>query len=144
MQLTKEISILWTSLAVGSALPLHSQERHWMAASADLILVGHFQTASVKRKGADWYFQGVITPKEVLFGPSLEGQKLRYQWVCSCCRPSPDLDLLTKKDGIWFFYKAAHGYWTSAAQTCSDPGYRPIEERADMLEYLRRYRRPSH
>ena len=139
----KEI-ILVSSIATGAALPLHAQEqKEWKADNADLVIVGRFQTVAVKKRGASLWFEGVITTKEVLFGPPVSGKQLRYKWDCSCCRPSPDLDLMTKQDGIWFFEKRDNGYWTSAGQTCSDPGYRPYNERAEWREYLRTHRIPG-
>jgi hypothetical protein len=109
-----------------------------------LIVIGRFQNILVKKKNRHLHFDGTITPAEVLFGPQLAGQKLRYHFVCTCCRPSPDLEIFTRKDDIWFFNKATEGYWTSAGSSCADPGYRPIDQRNEMAEYLKTYRNTAH
>jgi hypothetical protein len=141
MQLKRILEMLLSSIiAVGVMSVSHSQEKHLIYRNAELIAVGRFETASAKKVGKEWRFVGLLRPKEVLFGPAILGKTIQYTWACSCCRDSPDLNLLTKNDGVWFFNRGRNRSWTSAAPTCANPGYRPLDERTDVLEYIKAHR----
>jgi hypothetical protein len=128
---------------LATTLMMAQQQKYWMADHADLIVVGRFQSASERKTSTGYYIEGEIVPKETLFGPPVR-RKLKYEWLCSCCRPSPNFDILTKTDAIWFFMKLRSGHWSSAAQTCSDPGYRPLDERSEVRTYLAAHPRVTH
>jgi len=135
MRLPSQIALLVTAIPV---LSLLSEEKYSIAKNSDLVVIGQMQQVSARRKAGNIYFTGTIVAQEVLFGRAISGQKLSYEFVCSCCRPEIAASDLPTVPEIWFLRTSSNGKWTTAGpSSCSDPGFRRIEESEDMRRYFR-------
>lgn len=96
---------------------------------SDLIIIGRLSvTSNERRLFQGWLLEGTIEAREVLFGPVQPGERVRYKFVCTCCRGEigRELRAMTERDErIWFLRRNDKVDWTSAG-SCSDPGLRPL------------------
>lgn len=118
---------------------IQAEERHWIARSAELIIVGRFASFKLSPQPGGWQIAGHITANRVLFGPAVASDSIPYRFHCSCCRSSAKASFgqVARTEGIWFLNRFRGGAWTSAGPSCSDPGYRPLSELDDMMPHIK-------
>lgn len=134
---------LRASLGLAAALAFGPQislgvEKYAIAADAKLVLVAELRNVRKIPTTDGWRIEGRVVIREALDGAAPRGQKLEYRFLCSCCprSPSPDLKAMTSRPGLWFLIPANRSVWTSAG-SCTDPGWRPIEERGAFETFLK-------
>lgn len=120
----------------------HAVEKYAIASDAKIIIVGKLAHVKKTSIAGGWRIEGAIIPSEVLSGTIETNQRLAYDFLCSCCpkAPSPDLDMMTKGQGLWFMIPRDGKRWTSAG-SCSDPGWRPSSERSAFEAFITRHKR---
>jgi hypothetical protein len=113
-------------------------EKYAIAADAKCVVVGRLVNAQQTPIAGGWDITGQVFVEDVLFGKVERGSRIPYRFRCSCCvkSPAPDLDSTVKNTGIWFLLPAPQSTWTSAG-SCSDPGWRPVQERRSFSEFLK-------
>lgn len=120
------------------ACPLFPAGKYAIASEAKLIVVGTMSTLKVARSGEAWSLSGTLTVRQVLSGKASRGEKLSFGFNCTCCAQTrPTTSFLENKPGIWFLIAESPTRWTSAG-SCTDPGWRPIEELSSFEAYLKK------
>jgi hypothetical protein len=132
------------TLGLVAALALSPQalrgvEKYAIAADARLVAVANLSRVKKIPIAEGWRIEGWLVTDEILYGAAQRFQKLEYRFSCTCCPalPSPDLKPMTSRSGLWFLIPAGGRSWTSAG-SCSDPGWRPIEERTVFEGFLKK------
>jgi hypothetical protein len=126
-----------------SVKPSAATEKYEIASTAKRIIVGRLVNAQQIPFERGWDIKGNVIVQEVLFGDVEVGRKIPYRFRCSCCvkSPAPNLGATVMRVGVWFLLPADSNMWTSAG-SCSDPGWRPIEERQAFADFLKKRKKP--
>ncbi|MBI5083758.1 MAG: hypothetical protein HZB13_04065 [Acidobacteria bacterium] len=113
-------------------------EKYSIAAEAKVVVVGKLGHVKETAVVAGWRIEGTIAATKVIFGVAGDGRKMSYEFLCSCCpkAKAPSVKMMTRQEGLWFLIPKGRG-WTSAG-SCTDPGWRPLEERAAFEEFYRK------
>ena len=136
MQLRRARSAMLHVMLVVGIRPLCAASKYWIAGHSDLVVVGRLIDVTEKQSAGGWKLDGKILPSELLFG-SAPGRSLDFRFTCSCCPASRRHVMeVSRRDGLWFLVRQDGAHWTSAGD-CSDPGYRPIKDRGEILQYFK-------
>jgi len=105
-------------------------EKSTIVRAADLVIIGKLEITSNASGPDGWYLKGTINARVVLYGVAKPGDRITYDFLCSCCRPGIRSELrdYAGPAAIWFLRRRNNRAWTSAGE-CSDPGLRPLSER---------------
>jgi hypothetical protein len=134
-------SIVLVSMLVFLTIPLISTEKYWIARNAEIAIVGQFRDFTTARQFHGWRLTGSLIVEDSLYGLIPKGTRLPYEFDCSDCPLDRrnDLKTICNRRGLWFLRRSNRA-WTSAGSEPGDPGYRPFENRHDMLKFFREYR----
>jgi hypothetical protein len=119
-----------------------SEEKHWIAHEASLIVVGTLHPHITFPWLDGWHFTGTIDVDEVLFG-SRPGAHIDYRFVCkyAWCRtgPLPSFPSFYRAKGIWCLRLFEERFW----QPSTGFGFVVLSARTDFEDYIRRYKQTS-
>jgi hypothetical protein len=112
-------------------------EKYWIARQATSIVVAQLHGVWSFPWFDGWHVRGKLTVSRVVRGRAYPGENLNLRFVCSCCPrwPWPDMEPLSRNQGIWFLVPSKQGDWTSAGE-CSDPGYRRLSDLESFQKFV--------
>ena len=143
MQLTKSRRwipvFFFTCISVSQAF---GTEKYAIAADASAVIVGELGDVKKRPSLNGWRLSGKIKIIASLHAKNSLPSTVTFSFVCSCCRlwPPPDTSFLTGTPGLWFLIPNDDGTWTSAG-SCSDPGWRPIQDRVKFEKFFNERKR---
>ena len=129
------LACIWVSQVFGT-------EKYAIAAGASAVIVGELSDVKKRPSLDGWRLSGKIRIIASLHAKDSLPRTLSFSFVCSCCRlwPAPDTSFLTGTPGLWFLIPNQDGTWTSAG-SCSDPGWRPIQDREKFEQFFKERKR---
>src|SRR5687767_10482374 len=104
-----------TCLALTCIPALLAVEKYWIAAQADVVVVGKIRLTSEYRWFDGWHLNGDIRVDELLLGKLSVGSHLAFRFTCSCCPlwPPPHKQF-TNEQGVWLLKRRDNRSWQTA------------------------------
>jgi hypothetical protein len=118
-------------------------EKYWTVHEARLIVVGTIHQSATFPWFDGWHIWANIDVDETLFGPRVP-RRIAYRFVCrwdQLCRswPPPRLEDFNRGTAIWLLRPADNQTWSPSLGGI-DPGFWALSGRADVENYIRRYK----
>ena len=126
---------VWAPQALGT-------EKYSIAANASAVVVGELSDVKKWPSLRGWRVTGKIRIISELYAKDSLPRTLSFNFICSCCPlwPPPETSFLTGTPGLWFLIPSPDGGWMSAG-SCSDPGWRPIQDQGKFEDFFKGRRR---